>query len=73
MFTPPKPILDYEISSYATENKRWRRAPFQHPVSIQDLLLQDIRTRQEKNKLLGAKIERIVLQNKVLAQQASSI
>jgi hypothetical protein len=73
MFTPTKPIVDYEISGYATGNKRWRSAPFQHPVPIQDLLLQDIKTRQEKNKLLGEKIGRIVFQNKVLAQQASSI
>jgi hypothetical protein len=73
MFTPTNQIVDYEISSYATGNKRWRRAPFQHPVSIQDLLLQDIRTCQEKNKLLGEKIEKIVLQNQMLADQASSI
>jgi hypothetical protein len=73
MFTPTRPIVDYEISGYATRNKRWWRAPFQHPVSIQDLLLQDIKTRQEKNKLLGEKIERIMLQNQVLVQQASII
>jgi len=73
MFTLTKPIMDYEITCYAMGSKHWRHAPFQHPVSIQDLLLQDIRTCQEKNKLWGEKIERIVLQSQVLAQQASSI
>ncbi len=42
-------------------------------ISIQDLLLHNIRTCQEKNKLLGEKIEKIMLQNLALAQQASSI
>jgi hypothetical protein len=27
-FTPTKPIVDYEISGYATGNNRWRCAPF---------------------------------------------
>ncbi len=72
-FTLNKPVMDYETSSYATGNKCWWHAPSQHPVSIQDLLLHDIRTRQEKNKLLGVKIERIVSQNQALAQQASNI
>jgi len=42
-------------------------------VSIQDLLLHDIQTWQEKHKLLGEKVEKIVLQNLLLAQQDSSI
>jgi len=66
MFTPTRPIAEYQISKYATRNKRWRRAPSQ-------LLLHDIQTRQEKNKLLGEKIKRIVSQNQALAQQAPSI
>jgi hypothetical protein len=68
-----KHSVDYSSSDYATGNSRWRRAPLKHPVPIQDLLLQDIQTRQEKNRLLGEKIGKIVFQNNVLAQQASSI
>ncbi len=72
-FTPVKLIAKYKVSEYATGNRCWRRTPYQHPVSIQDLLLHDIQTRQEKNKLLGEKVKKIVLQNQLLAQQASSI
>jgi hypothetical protein len=72
-FTPVRPIAEYQVSEYATRNRRWRCTPYQHPVSIQDLLLHDIQTRQEKNKLLGEKVEKIMLQNQVLAQQTSSI
>jgi len=73
MFTPTRPIAEYQISEYATRNKQWRCAPSPHPVSIQGLLLHDIQTCQEKNKLLGEKIKRIVSQNQALAQQASNI
>jgi hypothetical protein len=66
-------MFDHNSSDYATGNSRWRRAPFQHSVPIQDLLLQDIQTRQEKNRLMGEKIGRIEFQNNILAQQASSI
>jgi hypothetical protein len=61
--TPVKPTAEYEVSEYATGNRCWRRTPYQHPVSIQDLLLHDIQTHQEKNKLLGEKVDKIVLQN----------
>jgi hypothetical protein len=73
MFTPSKLTVDYEISGYAMGNRRWQHSPFQHPTSTQDLLLEDIRGCQEKNQLLGEKIEQIVLRNNMLAQQASSI
>jgi hypothetical protein len=72
-FTPVRPTAEYEVSEYATGNRCWRHTPYQHPVSIQDLLLHDIKTHQEKNKLLGEKVEKIVLQNQLVAQQASSI
>ncbi len=55
-FVPVRPTAEYGISEYATGHKCWRRAPYQHPVSKQDLLLQDIQTHQEKNKLLGEKV-----------------
>ncbi len=73
IFAPTTPIAKYRVSEYTTRNKRWKRAPSQHLVSIQDLLLHDIQTGQEKNKLLGEKVKKIMLQNKLLAKQASSI
>jgi hypothetical protein len=62
-FAPAKPSAEYEISKNTTGNKHWRCSPSQHPVSIQDLLLHDIQTRPEKNKFLGEKVKKIVLQN----------
>ena len=70
-FAPIKTSPEYEISEYATGNKRWRRSPSQHPVPIQDLLLYDVQARQEKNKMLGDKVAQVVSQNLHLAQQAS--
>jgi hypothetical protein len=67
--TKPNPI--YEVSKYATGNKRWKRSPAQHPVPIQDLLLYDVQAHQEKNKILGEKVAKVVEQNLHLAQQAS--
>jgi hypothetical protein len=72
-FASVKPSAEYEISEYATGNKCWRHSHFQHQVSVQDLLLHDILTRQQKNKLLGEKVKKIVLQNLLLAQKTSNI
>ncbi len=72
-FAPSKPIVEYQLSQYATGNNRWKCAPSQYPVPIQDLLLQDIQACQRTNKILGEKIEKIVSDNEFLAQQASSI
>jgi hypothetical protein len=72
-FSPARPITKYKVLEYAIGNKRWRHALSQHPVSIQDLLLHDIKTRQEKNKLLGEKVMNIVLENQLQVQQSSSI
>jgi hypothetical protein len=58
-FAPVKPNPEYEVSQYATRNKRWKHTPSQHPVLIQDLLLYDVQTRQAKNKLLGKKLARL--------------
>ena len=38
MFERNQPEPEYQISEYATGNKRWRRAPSVHPVPITDLL-----------------------------------
>jgi hypothetical protein len=71
IFDQTKPNPEYEVSEYATGNKRWRCSPAQHPVPIQDLLLYDVQARQEKNKILGEKVAKVVSQHIHLAQQAS--
>jgi hypothetical protein len=68
-----KPIPEYEISEYATGNKRWRRAPAQHQVPIQDLLQYDLQSHQDKNKILGEKVGQVVQQNLRMAQLTSSM
>ena len=73
IFAPVKPTPEYEVSEYATGNKCLRCNPAKHLVPIQDQLLHDIQTRQEKNRLLGEKVSKIGLQNQLLAQQASSM
>ncbi len=40
-------------------------------MPIQDLLLYNVQARQEKNKILGEKVAKVVEQNLHLAQQAS--
>ncbi len=71
IFAETKPTPEYEESDYATGNKRWRRSLAQHPVPIQDLLLYDVQAHQERNKVLGEKVTKVVEQNLHLAQQAS--
>jgi hypothetical protein len=38
MFAQNNPEPEYEMSEYATGNRRWKRAPSVHPVPITDLL-----------------------------------
>jgi hypothetical protein len=71
IFDQNKPNPEYEVSEYASGNKHWKCSPAQHPVPIQDLLLYDVQAHQEKNKILGEKVARVVKQNLHLAQQAS--
>jgi hypothetical protein len=62
----------YEVSEYATGNRRWRRSLVVHPVPIQDLLLYDVQNKHNKNKILGDKVAQVVRQNTQLAQEISS-
>jgi hypothetical protein len=72
IFGQTKPNPEYEIAKYATGNRRWKHAPAQHPVPIQDLLLYNIHIKHDQNKILGDKIAEVVRQNIHLAQQSSS-
>jgi hypothetical protein len=71
IFDRTKPNPEYYVSDYATGNKWWRRSPAQHPVPIQDLLLYDVLTHHERNKILGEKVPKVVKQNLHLARQTS--
>ncbi len=64
---------EYQLSEYATGNRHWRRSPAQHPVPIQDLLLDDIQKKNNPNKLLGDKVAKIVQQNTKLAKEIASV
>jgi hypothetical protein len=48
MFAFSKPTVGYNISSYATGNRRWRRTPFQNHATIQELLLEDIHIKSKR-------------------------
>ncbi len=50
-------------------NKRWKRAPSQHPVPITDLLEYDARKRYNQNKILGDKVAQILHQNTDLSDK----
>jgi hypothetical protein len=57
----PKP--EYQISEYATGNRRWRRAPSVHPVEITELLNYEVQKKHHQNKNLGNKVAKILKQN----------
>jgi hypothetical protein len=63
---------EYELSEYATGNRRWKCSPAVHPVLIQDLLLYGVKHKHNQNKILGDKVAQVVQQNTHLAQEISS-
>jgi hypothetical protein len=69
MFAPNHPEPEYQISEYATGNKRWKRAPSVHPVPITDLLEYEVRQKHNKNKILGDKVVQILQQNTNLSDK----
>jgi hypothetical protein len=62
---------EYQISEYATGNRRWKRAPSVHPVPITDLLEYDLKTHHNQNRILGNKVAQILKQNTQLADEIS--
>ncbi len=72
IFRQNKPEPEYQVTEYATGNRRWKCSPAQHPVPIQDLLLYDVQNKHQQNKILGDKVAQVVRQNTQLAQQISS-
>jgi predicted RNase H-like nuclease (RuvC/YqgF family) len=51
---------EYEVSEYATGNRRWKHSPAVHPVPIQDLLLYNVQNKHNQNKILGDKVVQVV-------------
>jgi hypothetical protein len=69
MLAQNHPEPEYQISEYATGNKRWRRAPSVHPVPITDLLEYEVQKKHNKNKILGDKVAQILQQNTNLSDK----
>jgi len=69
IFGQTKPEPEYQLSEYATGNRRWRRAPRFHPVEITELLNYEIQTKNNKNKILGDKVAQILKQNTDLSDK----
>ncbi len=63
----PKP--EYQISEYATGNRRWKRAPSVHPIEITELLNYEVQRKHNKNKILGDKVAQILKQNTDLSDK----
>jgi hypothetical protein len=70
-FARNHPEPEYQISEYATGNKRCRRAPSVHPVPITDLLKYDVQQKHNKNKILGDKVAQVLQQNTDLSNEMS--
>jgi hypothetical protein len=71
MFDRTNQDPEYQISNYATGNKRWRRAPSVHPMPITDLLKYDVQEKHNKNKILGDKVAQVLQQNTNLSDEIS--
>jgi hypothetical protein len=69
MFGQTKPEPEYQLSEYATGNRRWKRAPRVHPVEITELLNYEFQTKNNKNKILGNKVAQILKQNTDLSDK----
>jgi len=63
----PKP--EYQISEYATGNRRWKRAPSVHPVEITELLNYEVQRKHHRNKILGDRVAKILQRNTDLSDQ----
>jgi hypothetical protein len=58
-----KPEPQYQISEYATGNKRWKREPSVYPFQVTDLLEYEVHNKHSQNKILGEKVAQILHQN----------
>jgi hypothetical protein len=68
-FNQNKPKPEYQISEYATGNRRWKRAPSVHPIEITELLNYEVQKKHNRNKILGDKVAQIIKQNTDLSNK----
>jgi hypothetical protein len=68
-FDQNQPEPEYQISEYATGNRRWKRAPSVHPIEITELLNYEVQRKHNKNKILGDKVAQILKQNTDLSDK----
>jgi len=64
-----KPEPQYQISDYATGNKRWKCEPSVYPFQVTDLLEYEVCNKHSQNKILGEKVARILHQNTDLSDK----
>jgi len=69
MFDRTHPEPEYQISEYATGNKRWKRASSGHPIEIMELLNYEAQKKHHKNKILGDTVAQILKQNTDLSDK----
>jgi len=60
IFEQNKQEPEYQVSEYATGNRRWKHAPALHPVPITDLLDYDVRNHHDKNRIVGDKVAQVL-------------
>jgi hypothetical protein len=72
MFNRNNQDPEYQISEYATGNRRWKRTPSVHPVPITNLLEYDVQNQHNKNKILGDKVAQVLQQNTNLSDKISN-
>ncbi len=69
MFDWTHPETKYQISEYATGNKRWKRASSVHPIEIMELLNYEAQKKHHKNQILGDTVAQILKQNTNLSDK----
>jgi hypothetical protein len=69
MFDRTHPDPEYQISEYATSNRRWKRAPTGHPIEIMELLNYEAQRKHHQNEILGDKVAQILKQNTNLSDK----
>jgi hypothetical protein len=71
IFGQNEPVPEYQVSEYATRNRRWKCAAVTHLVPITDLLDYDVQNHHNKNRILGDKVVQVLQQNTHLADEIS--
>jgi hypothetical protein len=65
--------VDFTLSNHRARGKQWRQSQSLEKQTIRELFLEDFKIQQEKNHLMGKKIDQLVDKVNLLKEQASSI